>query len=178
MDDHCRRARLGVAVLAGVFAVGTSTASASFGTDSSATRYQVNYDFYFPDRTPILALEFCMHNYFGGKCYQWAMQWENIGGGAPQWRLWNGSNWQAVGVSASNINARTWYTLTIDGDIAGGQVHYKDFIVAGTEYSLSQYSFDPTPESGSGLVAAVQLNGNSGATPYQAYVDNAHYHWS
>jgi hypothetical protein len=57
------------------------------GTDSSATRYQVNYDFFFQNRTPVQALEFCMNNYFGGKRYQWAMQWENIGSGAPQWRL-------------------------------------------------------------------------------------------
>jgi hypothetical protein len=155
--------------------------NASFGTDSSATRYQVNYDFYFPNKTPIQALEFCMNNYFGGKRYQWAMQWENIGTGAPQWRLWTGSTWKAVGVSATNVKAGTWYTLTIDGDIVGGQVNYMDFIIAGTEHNLgSSNHFNPTSESGPGLVAAVQLdgNGNSPATPYQVYIDNAHYYWS
>lgn len=150
----------------------------SFGTDSAATRYQVNYDFYFTNRTPIQALEFCMNNYFGGKRYQWAMQWENIGTGAPQWRLWTGSAWQAVGVSANEINAGTWYTLTIDGDIVNGQVHYMDFIIHGTEHSLTQYSFSPTSSSGPGLVAAVQLDGDSHADPYQLYIDNAHYYWT
>lgn len=85
------------------------------GTDDAATRYQVNYDFYFPSRAPIQALEFCMNNYIKNKRYQWAMQWENIGSRAPQWRLWNGSSCRAVGVSGNNINAGKWYPLTIDG---------------------------------------------------------------
>jgi len=148
------------------------------GTDASALRYQVNYDFYFPNRTPVQALEFCMNNYFGGKRYQWALQWENIGSGAPQWRLWNGSTWQSIGVADGNINAGTWYTLTIDGNIVNGQVHYLDFIIHGTTHDLSQYSFSPTTESGSGLVAAVQVDGDSHANPYQLYVDNAHFYWS
>jgi len=148
------------------------------GTDASALRYQVNYDFFFPNRAPIQALEFCMNNYFGGKRYQWAMQWENVGSGAPQWRLWNGSTWQPIGVPDSNINAGTWYTITIDGNIVNGQVHYLDFIIHGTTHSLSQYSFSPTSESGPGLVAAVQLDGDSHADPYQLYVDNAHFYWS
>ena len=150
----------------------------SFGTDASALRYEVKYDFYFPDQAPIQALEFCMNNYFGGKRYQWAMQWENIGSGAPQWRLWNGSSWQAVGVSDNNINAGTWYTLTIDGNIVNGQVHYLDFIIAGTNHSLTQYTFAPDTSSGSHLVAAVQVDGDSSADPYQLYIDNAHYFWS
>jgi hypothetical protein len=148
------------------------------GTDASAIRYQINYDFYFPDKTPIQALEFCMNNYFGGKRYQWAMQYENIGSGAPQWRLWNGSAWQAIGVTDADINAGTWYTLTIDGDIVSGQVHYMDFIIHGTEHSLSQYSFSPVSGTGPGLVAAVQLDGDSHADPYQLYIDNSHYYWS
>jgi hypothetical protein len=119
-----------------------------------------------------------MNNYFGGKRYQWAMQWENIGSGAPQWRLWNGSTWQPIGVPDNNINAGTWYALTIDGNIVNGQVHYLDFIIHGTTHSLSQYSFSPTSESGSGLVAAVQVDGDSHADPYQLYIDNAHFYWS
>jgi hypothetical protein len=78
----------------------------------------------------------------------------------------------------TNINAGTWYTLTIDGNIVNGQVHYLDFIIHGTTHSLNQYSFSPTSESGSGLVAAVQVDGDSRADPYQLYVDNAHFYWS
>ena len=148
-----------------------------FGSDDAATRYQINYDFYFPDKAPVQALEFPMNNYIQNKRYQWAMQWENIGAGAPQWRIWNGSNWQPIGISDNNINAGTWYTLTIDGDIVNGQVHYMDFIIHGTTHSLTQYSFSPTSETGDGLVAAVQLDGDSNADPYQAYIDNAHFYW-
>jgi hypothetical protein len=157
-------------------------ASSPFGTDASALRYQVNYDFYFPNRAPIQALEFCMNNYFGGKRYQWCMQWENIGSGAPQWRLWGGANsgvkWKPIGIPATNINAGSWYTLTIDGNIINGQVHYLDFIIHGTKYSLTQYTFPPDTSSGPGLVAAVQADGNASATPYHVYIDNAHFYWS
>ena len=97
---------------------------------------------------------------------------------APVAAVWNGSTWQSIGISDNNINAGTWYTLTIDGDIVNGQVHYMDFIIHGTEHSLSQYSFNATSESGPGLVAAVQLDGDSHADPYQLYVDNAHYYWA
>ncbi|HLX48682.1 MAG TPA: hypothetical protein VKS82_10145 [Streptosporangiaceae bacterium] len=152
------------------------------GTDASALRYQVNYDFYFPNRTPVQALEFCMNNYFGGKRYQWCMQWENIGTGAPQWRIWGGADsgvkWKSIGISDNNINPGTWYTLTIDGNIIGGQVHYLDFIIHGTTHSLTQYTFPPDSSSGPGLVAAVQVDGDSHADPYHLYIDNAHYYWS
>jgi hypothetical protein len=147
------------------------------GTDDAATRYQVNYDFYFPARAPIQALEFCMNNYIQNKRYQWAMQWENIGSGAPQWRLWNGSTWQPIGISDNNISAGHWYTLTIDGNIVNGQVHYLDFIIHGTTHSLTQYSFNPTSETGDGLVAAVQVDGDSHADPCQLYLDNSHFYW-
>jgi hypothetical protein len=156
--------------------------SGSFGTDASALRYQVNYDFYFTSGTPIQALEFCMNNYFGGKRYQWAMQWENKGTGAPQWRLWGGHDsgvkWMPINISATNITAGTWHTLTIDGNIISGQVHYLDFIIDGTSHSLTQDSFAPDTSTGPGLVAAVQLDGDSNADPYALYVDNAHYYWS
>lgn len=156
--------------------------SASFGTDASALRYQVNYDFYFPSQAPIQALEFCMNNYVGGTRYQWAMQWEGKGTGAPQWRLWGGHDsgvkWESAGISASNITAGTWHTLTIDGNIINGQVHYLDFIIDGTSHSLTGYTFAPDASSGPGLVAAVQLDGDSSADPYQLYIDNAHFYWS
>jgi len=147
------------------------------GTDDAATRYQVNYDFYFPNRAPVQALELCMNNYIQNKRYQRAMQWGNIGSGAPQWRLWNGSTWQPIGISDNNIRAGTWYTLTIDGNIVNSKVHYLDFIIHGTTHSLTQYSFSPTSETGDGLVAAVQVDGDAHADPYPLYLDNSHFYW-
>ncbi len=38
-----------------------------------------------------------------------------------QWRLWNGSTWQPIGISGTGITAGNWYTLTIDGNIVSGQ---------------------------------------------------------
>jgi hypothetical protein len=147
------------------------------GTDDAATRYQINYDFYVTNKTPIQALEFPMNNYIQNTRYQWAMQWEQIGSGAPQWRLWNGTAWQAIGVPDSNINVGTWYHLTIDGDIVNGKVHYMDFIIHGVTHSLTQYSFSPTSGAGDGLIAAMQVDGDSHADPYKVYLDNAHFYW-
>lgn len=147
----------------------------------AATRYQINYDFYVPNTAPVQALEFPMNNYIHNKRYQWAMQWEKNGSntGVPQWRLWNGTAWQSVGVNDAAITANTWYTLTIDGDIVNGQVHYMDFIIHGATHDLSQYTFAPTNATGDGgLQAAMQLDGDSNADPYTVYYDNCHFYWA
>jgi hypothetical protein len=87
------------------------------------------------------------------------------------------ANGLTTGVSDNNIVAGKWYTLTIDGNIVNGKVHYLDFIIHGTTHSLTRYSFGPTPEAGDGLVAAVQADGDAHADPYQLYLDNSHFYW-
>lgn len=147
-----------------------------WAADHSATRFQINYDFDFPNKTPIQALEFPMNDYVSNTRYQWAMQWENKATGGS-WRIWTGTAWSGVGI-AQSLSANTWYTLTIDGDIVGGQVHYLDFIVNGVNHSLTQYSFNPTGGTGDFLAAAIQLDGDSAADPYQVYYDNCHFYWA
>lgn len=52
-----------------------------------------------------------------------------------------------------------------------------DFIIHGVTHSLMQYSFNPTPGAGDGLIAAMQVDGDSHADPYKVYLDNAHFYW-
>jgi hypothetical protein len=54
---------------------------------------------------------------------------------------------------------------------------YLDFIIHGITHSLTQYTFAATSESGDGLVAAVQVDGDAHADPYQLYLDNSHFYW-
>ncbi len=148
-----------------------------WAADHSATRFQINYDFYFPNKTPIQALEFPMNDYINNVRYQWAMQYELKATGGT-WRIWEGSKgWVGIGV-AQTLNASTWYHLTIDGDIVSSQVHYLDFVVGTTNHSLTQYSFPPTSGTGDFLVAAMQLDGDSAADPYAVYYDNCHFYWA
>lgn len=147
-----------------------------WAADHSATRFQINYDFYFPNKAPIQALEFPMNDYINNVRYQWAMQYELKATGGT-WRIWTGTAWSGVGI-AQTLNANTWYHLTIDGDIVSSQVHYLDFIVGTTSHSLTQYSFNPTGGTGDFLVAAMQLDGDSAADPYQVYYDNCHFYWA
>jgi len=84
---------------------------------------------------------------------------------------------------STNIHAGTWYHLTIDGDITVAsngslQVHYLDFIIAGTTHSLTQYTFPSDPSTGPGLMPAGQADGNLTAAPYHVHIHNAHYYWS
>ncbi|HEU5271475.1 MAG TPA: hypothetical protein VFU36_16225 [Jatrophihabitans sp.] len=147
-----------------------------WAADHSATRFQINYDFYFPNKAPIQALEFPMNDYINNVRYQWAMQYEIKATGGT-WRIWTGTSWQGIGI-AQTLNAGTWYTLTIDGDLVSNQVHYMDFIVNGTSHSLTGYSFNPTSGAGDFLVAAMQLDGDSNADPFQVYYDNCHFYWA
>jgi len=147
-----------------------------WAADHSATRFQINYDFYFPNKAPIQALEFPMNDYINNVRYQWAMQYEIKATGGT-WRIWTGTSWQGIGI-AQTLNAGTWYTLTIDGDLVSSQVHYLDFIVNGSSHSLTGYSFNPTSGAGDFLVAAMQLDGDSAADPFQVYYDNCHFYWA
>ena len=48
----------------------------------------------------------------------------------------------------------------------------------GVSHSLSQYSFAPTAGTGDFLAAAMQLDGDSNADPFDVYYDNSHFYWS
>jgi hypothetical protein len=67
-----------------------------------------------------------------------------------------------------------WHTLTLEGEISNGQVHYRRFIFDGQEYSLADFTVDPASAPGEPdrFAVAVQLDGNEMVHPYEVFVDN------
>jgi hypothetical protein len=150
-----------------------------FPANDAATRFEVKYSFLYQDPAAVQALEFAMNQYIQGTRYEWAMQWEQLGpqgDGHPQWRVWTGSSWAPIGIS-DPLSPNTWYTLQIDGNIVNGQTHYLSFTIHGVQHNLGM-AFAPHAEQGDQLVAAVQLDGNGTPTPYDLFVDDAHFFWS
>ena len=155
-----------------------------FAANDAARRFEVRYSFLYQNPGAVQALELAMNQYIQGTRYEWAMQWEQLGpsgDGHPQWRVWTGTTWAGIGVG-DQLSPNTWYALQIDGDITASaqgtlQVHYLSFTIHGVQHNLGQV-FDSQPGAGDQLVAAVQLDGNGGPTPYDLFVDDAHFFWA
>lgn len=155
-----------------------------FPANDGATRFEVLYSFLYQNADAVQALEFAMNQYIQNTRYEWAMQWEQFGpdgDGHPQWRLWTGSTWSPIGFS-DQLSPNTWYTIQIDGDITTdsqgqSQVHYMSFNIHGVQHDLDQ-AFAPHSSQGDQLVAAIQLDGNGNPTPYDLFVDDAHFYWA
>ena len=66
-----------------------------------------------------------------GQRYEWALQWQNVGNGAPQWRFWDphqSEQWVGSGIS-DTVAGNQWHALTLEGEIQGGQVYYQNFTI-------------------------------------------------
>jgi len=126
----------------------------------------------------IQALEFTVSAWRQGQRYEWALQWQNVGAGAPQWRYWDPSRaaterWAAPpGPIAPQFTSHQFHTLTIKGEIRNGNSRYRSFSIDGAEYSLNLDAPSvPAPGVADKLAVAVQLDGNAHATPYDVYLD-------
>ena len=143
----------------------------------AATSFEMNLSFYFPSATAIQALEFTMNTWVNNQRWEWALQWERIGGGTPPpWRLWTGSAWQNIGVT-QQLSVKKWHKLQIKGDISNGQVHYISFSCDSVSANFGQ-TFAPVSSPGDKLAVAVQLDGDSHEDPYQVYIDQVSLKWS
>jgi hypothetical protein len=144
----------------------------------AATTFDLNLSFYFPNATPIQALEFTMSKWVNNQRWEWALQWENIGKGVPPaaWRLWTGSSWQNTGVTQA-LNANVWHKFHLKGDIVKGQVHYVSFTCDDTSVSLGQM-FKVISSTGEKLAVGIQLDGDAHEDPYQVYIDQVDLRWS
>jgi hypothetical protein len=132
----------------------------NLAADDAATTFQIDDYYYFTTTTPIQALEFTMNKWVSNMRFEWAMQWENIGGGSPPpWRLWTGSAWQSTGYTQS-LAVNTWHHIQIKGTVVSGQVHYVSFISDSLSASLGQ-NFNPVSSTGDKLALAIQLDSDS-----------------
>jgi hypothetical protein len=155
--------------------------------DSTSDVFELGLGFWYQPNTTfnnvggasvVQALEFTMSKWENGLRYEWALQWQNVGTGAPQWRYWDPAlpepdRWVPTGVTGE-VSGMAWHTLTLQGQISNGRVHYRHFILDGQQYSLASYTVDPAPDPGAEdrFAVAVQLDGNATVTPYEVFVDN------
>lgn len=153
----------------------------------AASRFTLALTFWFSsttcdnqqDPSIIQALEFTMNKWQDGKRYEWALQWQNVGekiDSTPQWRYWNQDTWIAFNPPITQClqgGNQQVHTLTMDGDIVNGQVHYISFTIDGVTHSMdiTVPSTVPIPPAPNKLAVAVQLDGNSAPSPYDLYVD-------
>jgi len=156
--------------------------------DYTATAFTMTAPFQFNQATTcnnaggipsmVQALEFTMNKWQQGQRYEWALQWQNVGPGAPQWRYWDSSQtpaqrWAPISPTLSTcLSAGQWYTLTLEGDLVAGQVHYQRFSLDGQAHPLN-ITVPPAavPGEPDRLAVGVQLDGNSAQTPYSFVID-------
>lgn len=77
------------------------------------------------------AIELSMSLWRAGRRYEWALQWQNVGEGAPQWRLWDARrSWVALQLPGS-LRGEEWHVLRLAGRLDDDRVRYEDFTVDG-----------------------------------------------
>ncbi|MDD5644508.1 MAG: hypothetical protein PHO00_03570 [bacterium] len=122
----------------------------------------------------IQALEFSMSKWDSAKRYEIALQWQNVGEGAPQWRYWDPHEpdpWVALGIYQT-LEAKKWYYFKMEGSIVNGKVFYKEFTVDRKRHLLGIFvQSDPMFEEPDHLAVAVQLDANFECAPYNVFID-------
>jgi uncharacterized repeat protein (TIGR01451 family) len=159
-----------------------------------ATQFTYTLSFWFtptttcnnnPDPPIIQALEFSMSKWDQSKRYEFALQWQNVGEGGPQWRHWDPNQpepnrWVAMTPPITQcLQAGQWYLFTLEGEIIDGQVHYRRFAIDDDSYILDMTTSPvSTPGEPDRLAAAIQLDGNLEESPYDVVVDKVCLRWS
>lgn len=126
----------------------------------------------------IQALEFTMNKWHNGQRYELAVQWQNVGPGAPQWRYWDPSQpdeanrWQPMNPPVSQcLTGAEWYTFTLDGEIIDEDVYYNILAIDGVTHTLDITVPYTISAAADGLAVAVQLDGTAAQAPYDLFID-------
>jgi hypothetical protein len=127
----------------------------------------------------VQALEFTMNKWHHAKRYEFALQWQNVGEGGPQWRYWDphqspNNRWVPISPTLTQcLTAGEWYTLTLAGEIINEHVHYQSFTVGQDSHPLDLTipAFNVSPDEPDRLAIAVQLDGNANQAPYDLFID-------
>lgn len=125
----------------------------------------------------IQALEFTASAWHQSQRYEFALQWQNVGAGGPQWRYWDphqssGNKWVPFSPAITScLTGTVWHTLTLIGDRRNSHVHYQAFIIDSQRYEMD-ITLDPYPTAAHDhLAVAVQLDGNYAEMPYDLFID-------
>ncbi|MBZ0292742.1 MAG: hypothetical protein K8L99_09300 [Anaerolineae bacterium] len=157
----------------------------NFLAEPGASSFELTLSFWFSPTTcsnqnapsTVQALEFSMSKWEAGQRYEVALQWQNVGEGAPQWRYWDPSQpdrWVPVQTEVISrcLQGSTWHTLTLNGEIIDQAVHYQSFTLDGQMCPLDMSAPSVTEGVDDKLAIAVPLDGNSTGTPYDVFIDN------
>jgi hypothetical protein len=111
------------------------------------------------------------------KRYEFALQWQNVGVGAPQWRYWDPyqpQRWVPLNFKVDNpcLLGEQWHILTLEGYIRGGLVQYQSFTIDSKTYNLG-FAVAPAVAKGEEdrLAVGIQLDGNATQKPYDVFID-------
>ena len=152
-------------------------------SEPAATTFTLNLFFRFSPPTTfnnqgapsiVQALEFSMSKWYQAQRYEWAVQWQNVGPGAPQWRFWNphaAEPWVSLGIPATSAGDQ-WHSLILEGEIRQGMVRYQTLTVDGQSHAINvEVAPAAAPGEVDRLAVAFQLDGNSVESPYNMFVD-------
>jgi len=154
----------------------------SFLPELDARAFKLTLSFWFTPTTTcnnvggpsvVQALEFAMNKWQDSNRYEWALQWQNVGAGAPQWRYWDARDeWLPLPTPiAQCLMAGRWYALTLQGELRNGQVYFRSFSIDGQEHNLDISVFPAdTPGEPDRLGISIQLDGNSEQDPYRVVI--------
>lgn len=130
----------------------------------------------------VQALEFTMSNWTKERRYEFALQWQNVGDGAPQWRYWDphqdeGRRWKPLDSKITQcLEPDKWHTLQLEGSTNGISVYYKSFTIDNQTYNLNYSTARvKTPGEVDRLAVAIQLDGNANQTPYDVFIDQVNF---
>ncbi len=130
----------------------------------------------------IQALEFTMNNWSNSRRYEFALQWQNVGDGAPQWRYWDPHQveerrWKPIDSNITQcLEGDKWHALKLEGSTNGVDVHYKSFTIDNQTYDLNFTTARVSdPGEADRLAIAIQLDGNANQTPYDVFIDKVNF---
>jgi hypothetical protein len=167
--------------------------------DPFANKFELEMLFWFSPTTcnnqgapsVVQALEFTMSKWQQGKRYEFALQWQNVGEGGPQWRYWDPNRPEADRWVSFNppltqclqggFASEQIQPFALRGEIVDDQVHYTRFTISNGNVDAESHILDITvapasaPSESDRLALAVQLDGNAQETPYDFYLDRVHF---
>jgi len=117
-----------------------------------------------------------MNKWYQLKRYEFAVQWQNVGSGAPQWRYWIlQTRARQVGVyqfrGSYCLEGGRWHTFNLEGKIVDGQRHYQSFTIDKITYNLDLTVHLLTLQEKLIACRCCQLDGNKAASPYDLFID-------
>jgi hypothetical protein len=130
----------------------------------------------------VQALEFSMSNWTSGRRFEFALQWQNVGDGAPQWRYWDphqaeDRRWKPIDAKITQcLEGDKWHTLQLEGSTNSIEVHYNRFTINNQTYELNfSTARVNTPGEADRLAVAIQLDGNAHQAPYDVFIDKVNF---